>query len=32
VWGIGNIVTLVKLSSGVSRDIHHKCKHSLNPT
>ncbi|QCE15084.1 hypothetical protein DEO72_LG11g2093 [Vigna unguiculata] len=32
VGGIGNIVTLVTLSSGVSRDIHHKCKHPLNST
>ena len=30
--GDWNIVTLVTLSSGVSRDIHHKCKHPLNPT
>jgi len=35
--GDGNIVTLVTLSSevsnsGVSRIIHHKCKHPLNPT
>jgi len=26
------IVTLVTHSSGVSRGIHHKCKHPLNPT
>ena len=30
--GIWNIVTLVTLSSGVSRGIHHNCKHSLNST
>ncbi|QCD96116.1 hypothetical protein DEO72_LG6g818 [Vigna unguiculata] len=30
--GDSNIVTLVTLSSGVSRDIHHKCKHPLNLT
>ena len=27
-----SIVTLVTHSSGVSRGIHHKCKHPLNPT
>jgi len=32
MWGDWNIVTLVTLSSGVSRVIHHKCKHPLNPT
>jgi len=37
VWGIENIVTLVTHISGVSisrvsKDIHHKCKHPLNPT
>jgi len=32
VWGNWFIVTLVTHSSGVSRGIHHKCKHPLNPT
>jgi len=32
VWGNWFIVTLVTHSSGVSRGIHHKCKHPLNLT
>ena len=32
MWGIWFIVTLVTHSSGVSKGIHHKCKHPLNPT
>ena len=32
MWGNWFIVTLVTRSLGVSRGIHHKCKHPLNPT
>ena len=32
MWGNWFIITLVTHSSGVSRGIHHKCKHSLNST
>ena len=32
MWGNWFIVTLATHSSGVSRGIHHKCKHLLNPT
>ena len=32
MWGHWFIVTLVTHSSGVSRGIHHKCKHPLNST
>jgi len=31
-WFIATLVTLVTHSSGVSRGIHHKCEHPLNPT
>jgi len=31
-WSMVTLVTLVTHSSGVSRGIHHKCKHLLNPT